>query len=270
MPMTLGNSDTLYIRIGKDKIIFARYDSVKDSTLNYSYIDINNNISVNANMRQALTKLQLAQGDFQRVHVSIDCKVTLIPVNEFDDASIEDLYNYNIPHTKRQTVFYDLLPLLNAIMLGAVDADLEHTILEAYPNATFHSTQMPLVLHFASLSQGVSDTGKLFVNMSGTQMTVSAFRKGQISFLNSFDDIRQVENAMYFILSMARQWDVKPTMDELYVVGNSEEAENLCERLKVYLPNSFLLKLEDEYNKKVLALSNDLPYDMIALLLKAY
>ena len=79
--MTIGNSDTLFIRIGEDKIVFARYDRIKESTLNYSCFPIDKSVSLNVNMHKALAGQLLAKGDFTRVAVLVDCRVVLVPLN---------------------------------------------------------------------------------------------------------------------------------------------------------------------------------------------
>ena len=271
MPMTIGNSDTLFIKIGEDKIIFARYDRIKESTLNYSCFPVNKNISLNANMHNALSNQPLAKGDFSRVSVSIDCRIILIPLNEFDDEETDDIYKYNMPKSySRRHVFYDMLPLQNAVMLGSIDKDLEHTILETFPNATFHSSMMPMLLHFSYLCSRTDKAGKAFVTWMGDNLVLMAFRKGEISITNTYEKVRGKSDALYFLLSFLRQWGVKPESDELYIVGWNEKNADLEKEVMPYLPNTFRLKPEEEFNRHVMALTKDLSYDMVVMLLNAY
>lgn len=270
MSMTLGNSDTLYIRIDKKKIIFARYDRVKDSTLNYSVFHANANISLNANMHEAIVKVPLAKGDFNMVNISVTGEVTLVPLNEFDEDDIEDLYFFNIPvDKKRRHVYFDTLPRLNSVMLFSIEKDLAHTIMEEYPNASFHSTQMPLVLHYVSCCQTVNTPGKLFVYVEDDTLILAAFRNGKICLLNSYM-MSCLEDALFYLLSVARQWNIQAETDEVYFSGERKICEEILTKTRTYLPNAFLLKPEEEFNRHVLVLTKDLPYDMIALLFRAY
>jgi hypothetical protein len=102
MPMTLGNSDTLYIRISREKIIFARYDSEQENTLNYHCYAINKNMSLNANMHRVIGLQPQGRGDISHVYVSVDFPVTLVPLNEFDDEEMTRLYTFNIPDPDRR------------------------------------------------------------------------------------------------------------------------------------------------------------------------
>ena len=272
MPMTLGNSDTLYIRISREKIIFARYDSEQENTLNYHCYAINKNMSLNANMHRVIGLQPQGRGDISHVYVSVDFPVTLVPLNEFDDEEMTRLYTFNIPDPDRRLhVFYDMLPLQNAVMLGAIDKDLEHTILETYPEATFHSAQMPLTLHFASMCRNTAKGGKMFVSYNDKQLTVACFRGNRIVLLNTFENVGSEENAMYYILSMARQWNVDPETDEVYLhIGNGKVRQSLTARLGKYIPNTFPFSPAANINRRVQLLEKDLPYDMIVLILKAY
>lgn len=272
MPMTLGNSDTLYIRISREKIIFARYDSEQENTLNYHCYAINKNMSLNANMHRVIGLQPQGRGDISHVYVSVDFPVTLVPLNEFDDEEMTRLYTFNIPDPDRRLhVFYDMLPLQNAVMLGAIDKDLEHTILETYPEATFHSAQMPLTLHFASMCRNTAKGGKMFVSYNDKQLTVACFRGNRVVLLNTFENVGSEENAMYYILSMARQWNVDPETDEVYLhIGNGKVRQSLTARLGKYIPNTFPFSPAANINRRVQLLEKDLPYDMIVLILKAY
>ena len=272
MPMTIGSSDTLYIRISKDRIVFARYDRIKDSTLNFSTFPVNGSISLNANMLQALKRQPLAKGDFSQVFACIDCPVTLVPLNEFDDEEMETIYLYNLPDSAkgRKRVFYDMLPMQNAVMLGCIEKDLEHVLHEAFPYITLHSTQMPMLLHWSSLCKPTEKAGKVFVNIQEDKMTLAAFREGNISLLNSFDGTQETMNALYYLMNFLQQWNIQPTVDEIYLTGIHPLNTALLDHLRKYYPNTFALKMEKDFIRYVATLAHELPYDMIALLLKAF
>lgn len=271
MPITLGNSDTLYIRIGKGRFVFTCYDRVKDNTLNYRCFDVNKNMSLNANMHKALASHALMGEGRGRVYVSVDTPVTLVPLNEFDDEEMPNIYSYNFPdENNRMHVLYDMLPLQNAVMLGAVDKDLEHTILETYPGATFHPSLTPLILHYASLCDNTSQSGKMFVSFMEDDMTIACFRGNKISSLNTFSGVKNIENALYYTLSVARQGNINPESYEVYIVGNGALESSMCKELHKYLPQTFLFEPENAIRRYVQVLEDNLPYDMIVLLLKAY
>ena len=268
MPSTTGNSDTLYIRTGVQQFLFARYDHVKATSLDFCKFPCRTGISANANMHDALRKVPLAHESYHQVNVSVTGDVTLVPLNEFDDEDAEDLYFYNLPEGRnRKHVYFDMLPRLNAMMLFAIDKDLEHTILETFPQATFHAAQMPLVLHWRSLA--ASGEGHIFVGWQEGRLTVCAFRNRELDLLNSYK-ADNVGNALYYTLALARQWGIRPQEDHVWLCGEAGPCENLRGQLSTYLQNVAMLQPAEEYSPHIVPYLKDITYDMLALLFRAY
>ena len=268
--MKLESSDTLYIRISQLEFIFARYDHLRPQTLNYSNYMVKPDISLNANMHEALQKMSLTHGDFSFVRVLVEGPVTLVPLSDFDEEMAEEIYFFNLPEQrKRRRVFYDTLSHQESVLLFSVDKDVCHTIEETFPNLLFQSSETPQLLHFASCSPISSSEGRLFVSIMERRMSVCLLRNGKIKQYNSFR-LHHTQDAAYYTLRMAQLCGFLPEKDCLYICGRSPLAEQLHGELSPYLPNVELLKAEEEFNANVAALQKDLPYDMITLLLRAY
>jgi hypothetical protein len=262
--------DTLYIRLGRDAFIFATYDRMKQHTLNYVTFKVKPDVSVNANMHEALACVPLAAMNYRQIRVLVEGPATLVPLSEFDEDSLDDFYFFNMPSGRRhRRVFYDTLPHQNAVLVFGIDRDVCHTLEEAFPNVVFQSAETPQLLHFASCSSPALEQGRLYVSISDHRMTVCAFRHGRIELFNTFP-LHNEQDALYFSLYTARLWHADPTVDETFVVGRREKARRLSDAIKTYLPNSFVLKAEEEFQGGVPAMQEALPYDFITLLLRAY
>lgn len=262
--------DTLYIRLGRDEFIFARYDRLNQNTLNYVSFKVKPDISLNANMHEALKCVPLAANSYRQVRILVEGAATLVPLSEFDEDCLEDLYFFNMPSGRRhRRVFYDTLPHQSAVLVFGIDRDVCHTLEEAFPNAVFQSAETPQLLHFASCSSPVLEQGRFYVSISDHRMSVCAFRQGKIELFNTFR-LRNEQDALYFSLYTARLWNVDPARDEIFVVGKREKARRLSDSIKSYLPGSFVLKAEEEFRGGAPAMQEALPYDFITLLLRAY
>ena len=127
------------------------------------------------------------------------------------------------------------------------------------------------MLHFASMCRNTSNAGKMFVSYNDKQLTVACFRGNRIVLLNTFENISNQENAMYYILSMARMWNVNQEIDEVYLHGGDfVTGQSMMAQLRKYIPNTFPFSPSANINRRVRLLEKDLPYDMIVLILKAY
>lgn len=268
--MNLDSSDTLYIRLSGTRFVFARYDRLRSATLNFVSYEVQPEVSLNANLHDALKRVPLVEGEYREVRVLADSDVTLVPLSEFDEESCEDIYFFNLPDKRRhRRVFYDTLPHQNAVLLFSIDKDVAHTLEEAFSGVLFQSVETPLLLHFASLSPQVLQRRRLFACLHDESLTLCAFRAGRIERFNVYR-LHLAADALYFVLYFAKLLAMKPESDEVYISARKGEAEKLMAQVKTYYPNSFLLNPADEFGRNVVALAEALPYDFIIMLLRAF
>ena len=264
------SSDTLYIRIGRESFLFARYNILNKQRLEYVDFKLKPDVSLNANMHEALKRVPFAMEGYRNVRVLVEGTATLVPLNEFEEENCEQLFFFNAPaRHKRRRVFYDTLPHMGAVLLFGADKDMCHTLEETYENIYFQSTETPLLLHFASCSPRVLSRGRLFVALTPERVSVAAFRSGKIELYNTFA-LDTLKDALYYVLSMAKLWNMNPAVDEIFVAGMENEARQLAEDTKIYYPNCFYNDPNDEFGKVGSILKEVIPYDMMNALLKAY
>ena len=268
--MELDSSDTLYIRISQKEIVFARYDHLRSRTLNYVGYNVHPNISLNANVHDAVGKVALAKGDFNYVRILVEGPATLVPLNDFDEENATDFYFFNIPEKERKCrVFYDILPHLNAVLLFSIDKDVCHTLEETFVNLFFQSSETPQLLHFASCCPASLSQRRIFISLYQERMGMVAFQKGKLILYNSYE-LHHAKDAVYYALQTIRTCQFSSETDEVFLAGDRQMSEQLQSELSVYLPHVDIIKAEEEFNANVLTLQQALPYDMITLLLRAY
>ena len=76
--------DSLTIRVSRNRIIFATYDRLRNMLPDYSVCPNNPDISLNANVHQAIKSTEIAQHDYNFVDIFTDEPTLLVPLKEFD------------------------------------------------------------------------------------------------------------------------------------------------------------------------------------------
>ena len=269
--MKLNNSnDTLYIRIGAKDFVFVRYDHMQPQTLNYVTYKVKPNISLNANMHEAIKKVNLTKDDFGFVRVLVEGAATLIPLNDFDEDDAENFYFFNLPEKRRwRRVFYDTLPHMNAVLLFSIDKDIFHTLEESFHNLFIQSCETSLLLYFAQCCPASLSRGRMFVNLTNEKMNIFAFRKGKLTLYNTFV-LHHENDAIYYLLQTIKLWNFIPENDELFLKGNKSCTEELKLTIKQYVSHVEIIDQSKDFNEMMLTLQNVLPFDLVILLLRAF
>jgi hypothetical protein len=264
------SSDTLYIRISQKEFVFARYDHLRPQTLNYVVYKLQPNISLNANMHEAIRRISLTRGDFSYVRVLVEGAATLVPLNDFDEDDAESFYFFNLPEKQKwRRVCYDTLPHLNAVLLFSVDKDVCHTLEESFQNLFVQSSETPLLLHFAQCSPASLKQGRIFANLTDGRMSVMGFRKGKLGLYNSFA-LHHDDDAAYYLLRTVKGWSFNIETDELFLKGEVGLTQKLCTEVKPYISHVEVIDTSEEFNTHVATLQDCLPFDLIVLLLRAF
>lgn len=264
------SSNTLYIRISQKEFIFARYDHLKPQTLNYVVYKLQPNISLNANIHEAIRRVTLTKGDFSYVRVLVEGPATLVPLNDFDEDDAESFYFFNLPEKRKwRRVCYDTLPHLNAVLLFSIDKDVYHTLEESFQNLFVQSAETPLLLHFAQCSPVSLRQGRMFANLTDGRMSVMGFRKGKLGLYNSYV-LHHENDAAYYLLRTVKSWDFNIETDELFLKGETSLVEKLQRALSPYVFHVAIIDAVEEFNAHVATLQNTLSFDLIILLLRAF
>ncbi len=230
----------MYIRIGQYHLSFSTIDAENSETpVTYEPYVVKSNMSIAANLREALKGAGLKQMGIVRALVILDTPVLLVPVEVFEEQTMADMYYHSFPKKEQEQVLYNVLPDLNAVAVFSINKDLK------------------LVLddHFAD---------------------VKSFQQNRFKFYNRFDTHRE-QDALYFLLYVWKQLSLKNEHDELHLVGNDfasdTQADNdkqkwLTDELRRYLQNVYVINPSAEFNRAPVTSIKGMPFDLMALFTK--
>ena len=85
----------LIMRIGRSSLSFTIPDPAdKERPLRFEPYVVKGGISMAANLREALKTATLPSADFRRVQVVLDTPSMLVPIEQFEEDAMNDLYAY--------------------------------------------------------------------------------------------------------------------------------------------------------------------------------
>lgn len=107
------------MRIGRNTLSFALPDPTdKDRPLRYEPYVVKGGISMAANLREALKSATLPSERVRRVQVVLDTPSMLVPIEQFEEDTINELYAYTFaPSEEQRKVLFNVLPDLKAVCL---------------------------------------------------------------------------------------------------------------------------------------------------------
>ena len=124
----------LIIRIGRNTLSFTLPDPAdKEQPLRYEPYVVKGGISMAANLREALKTATLPSADVKRVQVVLDTPSMLVPIEQFEEENINDLYTYTFaPSQEPRKILFNVLPDLKAVCLFPINKDLYGVINDRY------------------------------------------------------------------------------------------------------------------------------------------
>ena len=262
--------DSLTVRISRERIIFATYDRLRNMLPDYEVYANNPDISLNANVHQAIKATGLAQADYGYVDVFLDEPTLLVPLKEFDEDDAPDLYYYNYPSLKARTkVFYDTLPYLNALLLFSCDRDVCNSVSDYFPAARFRSCLTALLRQYVARYPFSASLPRLYCYLCEGRLTLAVVEQARLMFANSYR-IHNPADSLYYIASLAQRFGMNAEGERVYVSGYGSEASALAAEIGRIGLNSFFMDDGEELSHHPIAKIAEFPYDLKVHLLRAY
>lgn len=261
-------SEKVYIRIGKNTLSFTVLDaaSTEHPVLFEPYI-VKGGISMSANIREAFKTADLMESDIRQAQVLLDTPSMLVPVEEFEEDSIEQLFNHAFPvRQEKRSVLFNVLPDLNAVCLFAINKDLQKVIVERFEKVQFVHAMAPVWRHLHQRSF-TGHRNKLFACFHEKQMDIFSFHQNRFKFSNSFE-ATHVNDALYFLLYVWKQLRMDALHDEIHIVGDIPEQEELMQELKRYVQNAYVISPSADFQQMAATRVAGMPYDLMTLLIK--
>lgn len=262
--------DSLTIRISSKRIIFATYDRLRNMMPDYVVCNNNPDISLNANAHQAIKSTPMAQQDYNFVDIFTDGPTMPVPLSEFDEDDVPELFYFNFPSLKGRTkVYYDTLPYLNALLLFSMDRDVSNTLLDYFPSAKFRSNLTALIRQWVARYPFSSSLPRLYCYLCEGKLTLVVVKQAMLEFVNTYD-IHNPNDSLYYIASIAQRFGVTANGERIYVSGFGHEAEELAKNMDRIKLNAFYIVDSEELSQHPIAKIDEFPYDLKVHMLRAY
>ncbi|MBQ7471992.1 MAG: DUF3822 family protein [Prevotella sp.] len=253
----------LVIRVSRHSLAFAVSNPIAVSKVEFEPYTVRSGISMAANLREAFRESTLLGRGYQRAQALIDTPVLMVPIQEFDESSIEDLYHHAMPGQQGVEVAYQVLPELKAVALYSINRDLKLVMTDHFNDVRFLPLMQPIwQLHLKRSYTGMSR--KLYGHFHDRTLEIFSFEKNRFRFCNTFDTNR-VNDAVYFLLYVWKQLALDNMNDELHLSGDLPEREMLIEQLRRFVKKVYILNPTAEFNRTPVSLIKGMPLDLVTL-----
>lgn len=258
----------LIMRIGRNTLSFTLPDPAdKEHPFRHEPYVVKGGISMAANLREALKTATLPSADIKRVQVVLDTPSMLVPIEQFEEENISDLYTYTFaPSQEPRKVLFNVLPDLKAVCLFPANKDLYGVINDRYSDVQFIHALTPVWRHQHQRSF-TGHFNKLYASFHGRQLCLFAFQQNRFKFCNTFE-ASHAHDALYFIIYVWKQLRMDVLHDELHLCGEIPDEELLTQELRQYLQKVYVSNLSVEFNQAPATKIKGMPYDLITLLVK--
>ena len=256
------------MRIGRNSLSFTIPDPVdKDYPLRYEPYVVKGGISMAANLREALKTAALLSEDFRRLQVVLDTPSMLVPIEQFEEDAMDDLYTYTFaPSQEPRRMLFNVLPDLKVVCIFPINKDLFGVINDHYNYVQFIHTMTPVWRHLHQRSF-TGHYNKLYASFYNRQLCVFAFQQNRFKFCNFFE-ADHVYDSLYFIIHVWKQLRMDVQHDELHLSGEMPDEEKLVRELKQYLQKVYVSNPMIEFCKAPATKVKGMPYDLMTLIVK--
>ncbi len=254
----------LTIRIGRNSMSFSTMDT--DCGVKYEPYTVKSGISMAANLREAFRNADLLAENFQRVQVMVDAPALMVPVDLFEEGNKEVLYQHAFPNRPGEAVLYNVLPDLSCVAVFSVNKDLKTVIDDHFGDVRFFCAASPVWRHLHQRSfTGVRN--KLYGYFHDQELEIFSFNQNRFKYCNSFE-VSHAHDALYFLLYVWKQLQLKPEHDEMHIAGDIPEKEWMLSELRRYLQRAYAINPTGEFNRAPVTQIKGIPYDLMTLYAK--
>ena len=258
----------MIIRIGRNTLSFTMLDPTdKRNPVSYEPYVVKGGISMAANLREAFKTATLTAIPSRRVQVLLDTPTMLVPIEQFEEEEINDLYNYTFsPSEEPRRMLFNVLPDLKAVCIFPINKDLHMVVSDHYEDAQYIHVMTPVWRHLHQRSY-TGHYNKLYACFQNGQLYLSAFQQNRFRFCNSFE-ASHANDALYFMVYVWKQLRMDTTHDELHIVGEIPEQEQLLRELRQCLQKVYVVNPAVDLNQATVTTVKGMPYDLMTLLVK--
>jgi len=258
----------LIIRIGKNTLSFTIPDPAdKEHPLSYEPYVVKGGISMAANLREAFKTASLTGIPTTRVQVLLDTPSMLVPIEQFEEQDINELYGYTFAETQEpRKILFNVLPDLKSVCIFPINKDLYGVINDRYEDAQYIHVMAPIWRHFHQRSF-TGHFNKLYAYFHNHQLHIFAFQQNRLRFCNTFET-SHAHDSLYFLMYVWKQLRMDTAHDELHLIGDIPEQEELIKELELYLRKVYVVNPAADLAQAPASMVKGMPYDLMTLIVK--
>jgi len=258
----------LHLRLSDAALCFASYDYAHPADVQFAKFDVNPQVSQAANLHEALQSVNFAAERTGRTEVHVNQPVSIVPLAEFQEEDAEAFYDFSFKHEEKRQVFYDMIPVANAVALFAVPQALCQTLEDALGEVRYSANVSAVVQHFSSKTQqGLAPSRRLYLYIHEGSADMVLFEESRLIALNSFA-VRAVNDVIYYASNLVKHVGMPFSEVALYIAGEPALCQPVLDGFKDYTPHVFSLRVASEFNRHPVSTLEDIPYDLVCALLK--
>ena len=231
---------TLSIRLSTDGFSFSIFNPLGESDLSFYDREVDDSLSLTANLKQAFREVKWLSHSFRRVNVLMASKrFTFIPLEFFEDEQAETVFYHNHPRQDNEQVRYNILHKNNIVVLFGMDKSACSLLCEQYPDIRFYSQASPFIEYFATKSR-LGNSRKMYIHLRKEAADIYAYERGRLIFANSFS-CKETNDRVYYILYVWKQLGMEQERDELHLTGELSDKEQLLSELRKFIRQVFIM-----------------------------
>nr|WP_302829840.1 DUF3822 family protein [uncultured Bacteroides sp.] len=231
---------TLSIRLSTDGFSFSVFNPLNDGELSFYERDVEESLSLTANLKQTFREVEWLNHTFRRVNVIMaDKRFTFIPLEFFEDEQAETVFYHNHPQRENETVQYNILPKNNIVVLFGMDKSACTFLNEEYPNIKFYSQASPLIEFFATKSR-LGNSRKMYAHLRKDAIDIYTYERGRLLLANSFT-CKEMNDRIYYLLYIWKQLGMEQERDELHLTGSLSDKDQLLPELRKFIRQVFIM-----------------------------
>lgn len=257
---------SLFIRISETDLSFARFKRNPKIDFSFESYHVHPQASLTANLHEAMKQVELLQDIPDKVEVYVNGPVTPIPLVEFQEEDVSSIYNYCFTAGENRRIFYDSVPAVNAVLLFALSESTCRTLEDHFGQVRYQSCLTPVVQHFATKGLGNTDGRRMFVYTHDGTINLIVLEDSHLVMLNTYD-VRTLTDVAYYTFNVASHLGMDLLTTPIFVVGFPNLRDPIVEELQKYAARVYPIHPSSEYNRNIVATTENVSYDLICGLL---
>ena len=256
------STQRLTIRIGRNTLAMLMQHTDSDDIVYEPYV-VRSGVSMAANLREAFKTSDLLLQALPRVRVLIDSDVLMVPVEQFDEQTMESMHNHAFPRKEQQALFYNVLPDLNAVAVFSMNKDLRLVLDDHFRDVRLITAIQPVwrYMHQRSFT-GVRY--KLYAYFHEKRLEVFSFQQNRFKFCNSYE-VNRPKDAIFFLLYVWNTLQLQAKYDELHIMGDIPGENATLDELRQYLQKVYIINAAADFNQHPVTTVKGIPYDLQTL-----